>query len=113
MFQDNVLQTIAINARNGMLKSVQDILSSTLTAGVATTYKIYTLPDWVHGFRIYPSAAIRFAIGEIPAAIGTTTFVVGGIGNINEWTSKIVEDGVSRTLQVTTLATATITLELF
>ena len=103
MYLENVLQSLAFNARQGGLVSMQATMLSTL--GVLA-YNSITLPDGANGFRIYPSAAVRFAINEDPVAI-TTTFVAGAVADATAWTSKMLVPGISRTLRFTAASTAT------
>lgn len=112
MYQDTLLQSLAITAAQGKLQTCQDVLSVTTALSGGLSYKSLAIPDWAHGFRMYPNAAIRFAIGEMPV-FTTATFVLGAHANASEWTTKYLADGASRTLQMVTLATATVTVEVF
>lgn len=94
------------DARNGALKSVQITLQA---AGNVTTV---TLPDNARGFRIYSDGAIRFAIGENPAAVGTGSgatvgtgdFSVGGIIRATTLYTRYLESGPGRTLRLYAVA---------
>jgi len=104
MFSDTVLNTLAITARESKLQSQQATLQTTI---LGQGWYSFSIPDWANAFRAYPSAAARFAINAAPLAISTATFVLGGVLDATTWTTKVLGEGTSRTLQVTTAATAT------
>lgn len=116
---DNALPVrIRADARESALKSLQVTLS-----GTPETVTSIEVPDVANGVRIYPQAqAIRFAVNENPAAIGTETTVtgleadwtVGGIAHADAWEVRLLEPGTSRTLRMTSLvASVVVELELF
>ena len=91
------------DARQGELKSIQVTLSG--TPGTITTMSV---PDSAVGFRLYPGAAVRFAINENPAAIATSSdatiatsaLAVGGIARASEWAVRLLPPGATRTLRL-------------
>jgi hypothetical protein len=112
MYAENVLSNLAITAAEGKLASMQFTVMTTATG--ACVVKEFTLPDWAHAFRIYATAATRYAVNEAPVAASTTTFVVGGILDATTWVTKTIPEGTSRTVQALTSATGvTVTVEVF
>lgn len=112
MFQDNVLQSLAVNAVKNRLASVQVTLDSTLVEA-GPVIKLLTLPDWANSMRIYPTAAIRFAIGEQPETMSTATFSIGAIADAGAWQTRGLDTSKSRVLQMTTASTSVVTVEIF
>jgi hypothetical protein len=114
-FQDGTVAletSFPSDARNGALGSLEATLS--ITPGTVTTI---TLPDTAQGFRLYPRVnAIRFAIGENPAAVGASSsttiaasaFGVGGIAKKDQWEVRLLETGASRTLRLSSLVASTV-----
>jgi hypothetical protein len=105
----------APDARQGELKSIEISLSA--TPGTVTTV---TLPDDIIGFRLYPrSNDCRFALGEDPAAVATSSatsipasgLAVGGIAKADAWETRLIERGQSRTLRLRS-ATASLVVDL-
>jgi hypothetical protein len=103
------------DARTGALLSIEITLSG--TAGTVTTV---TIPDTARGVRLYPrSDAIRFAIGEDPAAVATssattiaaTALAVGGIAKADQWEVRLLEAGTERTVRLRS-ATASVVVDL-
>jgi hypothetical protein len=103
------------DARTGALLSIEITLSG--TAGTVTTV---TIPDTARGVRLYPrSDAIRFAIGEDPAAVATssattiaaTALAVGGIAKADQWEVRLLEAGTGRTVRLRS-ATASVVVDL-
>jgi len=79
----------------------------TLAAGVVETV---TIPSWAHGFRLRPSADIRFAISEDPVAAGTETLTVGNTAFASENEVRLIEAGaVSLRLLATGATTVQVT----
>jgi len=62
----------------------------TLAAGVVESI---TIPSWARGFRLRPSADIRFAISEDPVAAGTVTLTVGNTAFASENEVRLIEAG--------------------
>jgi hypothetical protein len=112
MYAENVLSNLALTAAAGKIRTCQCVLSVTTALSGGLSYKTLTLPDWAHGFRIYPTVDTRFAIDEMPI-FTTATFVVGGIATASLWTTKYIPDGIARTLQMVVAATGTVTVEVF
>jgi len=110
MFQDNLLQALAITAAQGKLQTCQNVLSATTALSGGLSTQSYTFPLGTKIVRLYPTAAIRYAIGEMPIT-STATFVVGAIANAAEWKTIYIDPSVSTTLQATTAATCTLTVE--
>jgi hypothetical protein len=106
------------DARQGALASIEITLSA--TPGTVTTV---TIPDTARGIRLYPrSNAIRFAIGEDPAAVATSSsttiaasaLAVGGIAKADTWEVRLLEAGSSRTVRLrSTTASVVVDLEVF
>jgi hypothetical protein len=106
------------DARTGALASIEITLSG--TPGTVTTV---TIPDTARGVRLYPrSNAIRFAIGEDPAAVATsssttiaaTALAVGGIAKPDQWEVRLLEAGTGRTVRLrSTTASVVVDLEVF
>jgi hypothetical protein len=103
------------DARTGALASIEITLSG--TPGTVTTV---TIPDTARGVRLYPrSNAIRFAIGEDPAAVATSSsttiaasaLAAGGIAKADTWEVRLLEAGSSRTVRLRS-ATASVVVDL-
>jgi hypothetical protein len=103
------------DARTGALASIEITLSG--TPGTVTTV---TIPDTARGVRLYPrSNAIRFAIGEDPAAVATssaatiaaTVLAAGGIAKADQWEVRLLEAGTDRTVRLRS-ATASVVVDL-
>jgi hypothetical protein len=103
------------DARQGALASIEITLSA--TPGTVTTV---TIPDTARGVRLYPrSNAIRFAIGEDPAAVATSSsttiaasaLAVGGIAKADQWEVRLLETGTDRTVRLRS-ATASVVVDL-
>lgn len=101
------LEHVTADARQTKLQSLEHT-----TAAAAGTVTSITLPDWARGIRLSPrSAAVRFAIGEDPAAVGAgTTFATGGIAKADAWETRLIEDGTARTLRLRS-ATASVVVD--
>jgi hypothetical protein len=109
---------LAADAIQGQLASIEITLSG--TAGTVTTV---TIPDTARGIRLYPrSDAIRFAVGENPAAVGTSSsttiaassLAVGGIAKSDQWEVRLLEAGTSRTVRLrSTTASVVVDMEVF
>lgn len=103
------VEVVGADARQGALVSSEVTLS-----GTPGTVSSVTLPDSAQGFRIFPrSNAVRFAIGEDPAAVGTGgTFTVGGVAKADAWETRTLDAGASRTLRLrSTVASVVIDVE--
>ena len=110
--------TLNADAVTGALKSIEITLSG--TPGTVTTV---TIPDTAQGIRLYPrSNGIRFAIGEDPAAVGTSSnttiaasaFTVGGVAKADQWETRILAAGTSRTVRIRSItASVVIDMEVF
>ena len=59
-----------------------------------------SIPDFARGFRLRPSADVRFAIGEDPVALAGETLVVGNTAYANETETRLLVDGTGRTLRL-------------
>jgi hypothetical protein len=103
------------DARTGALSSIAITLSA--TPGTVTSV---TIPDTARGVRLNPrSDAIRFAIGEDPAAVATssattitaTALAVGGIAKADQWEVRLLEAGTDRTVRLRS-ATASVVVDL-
>jgi hypothetical protein len=103
------------DAQTGALASIEITLSA--TPGTVTTV---TIPDTARGIRLYPrSNAIRFAIGEDPAAVATSSsttiaasaLAVGGIAKADQWEVRLLETGTDRTVRLRS-ATASVVVDL-
>lgn len=100
----------AADARNAKL------VSAKVTLGAANAVTVMDAPNWAAGFRLYPSAEIRFAINEDPAtdaaaaASGTpltlTDLEVGGVAKASLWEKRFLESGTARTLRLRAIAGA-------
>jgi hypothetical protein len=109
---------LSADAIQGQLGSIEITLSG--TPGTVTTF---TFPDTAQGFNLYPrSNPARFAIGEDPAAVATSSstsiaaaaLAVGGIAKADQWTTRLIAAGTSRTLRLRSLtASLVIDLEVF
>ena len=111
----SMVMALAADARQGALFSIEITLSG--TPGTVTTV---TIPDGARGFCLYPrNGNARFAVGENPAAVGASSsttiaasaLTVGGIAKANEWVTRLIEPGTSRTLRLRSL-TASLILDL-
>jgi hypothetical protein len=110
MYQDNLLQTLAITAAQGKLQTCQNVLSVTTALSNGLSTQSYALPTGTKAVRLYPTAAVRYAIGEMPV-MTTATFVAGATANASEWKTIYIDPSVSTTLQAVTAATCTLTVE--
>lgn len=102
MYADNVLSNAVRQMATGQNKSMQSVLDSTIT-GIRR--KIISIPDGVSVLRLYSDQIIRVALSEIPDLISTATFGIGSICNASEWTTFVLANGLTRTLQIVTAAT--------
>jgi hypothetical protein len=112
MDQGNVLQNMVRPLDTGRNKFMQVVLDSTLTAG-GVVCKVISIPDGFGMARIYPTAQVRVAFGELPAAITTATFIIGSIVNAAEWGTFALDNGTSRTLQIATASTSVVNIEIY
>lgn len=94
-------------------------LRVTLSATVETLTTV-TLPDWATGLRLFPSADVRYAVGEAPAtpvaassatSIAASAFGLGGIAKTGVWETRLLQSGVDRTLQLRAAA-ASVTVDI-
>lgn len=85
------------------------------TSGSVNTTSTINVPDGAMGFRIFPTSnSIRFGINEAPAAVGSLpTLANGGIAKNDIWETRIIGNGVSRTLQLLSTAATTVDVEFF
>ena len=114
----SVVTAMVADARQSALFSIEITLSA--TPGTVTTV---TIPDSARGFNLYPrSGAARFAINENPAAVGASSsttiaanaLTVGGIAKSNEWVTRLIDSGTSRTIRLRSLvASLVLDLEVF
>jgi len=102
------------DAATGTLLSIVVTLS-----GTPGTVTIITLPDSAQGFRLCPATyEIRFAVGEAPAAEATSStttiaanlFAVGAVAKADQWETRLIAAGASRTLQLRS-ATASVVVQ--
>lgn len=110
MYSDTVLNSLAITAVQGGLYTCQNVLSVTTALSGGLSTQAYTFPTGTKIVRLYPNAAIRYAIGEMPVT-STATFVVGAIANASEWKTIYIDPNKSTTMQATTVATCTLIVE--
>ena len=109
---------LAPDARTGVLKSIEITLSG--TPGTVTTV---TIPDTAQGIRLYPRTHhIRFAIGEDPAAVATSSsttiaasaFAIGGVAKADAWEVRLLATGTSRTVRLRSItASVVVDMEVF
>jgi hypothetical protein len=111
MYADNVLQAVTRDLATSGNTSMQWTMAVTIAGSIY--FKSVTLPDTASVLRVYSNAAIRLALSEQPVAISTATFVVGSVLNASEWGVFALANGLSRTLQMTSAGTATITMDLY
>jgi|GEM_PF-2007355 len=81
----------------------------TLAAGVVESI---TIPAWARGFRLRPSADIRFAISDDPVAAGTETLTVGNPAFASENEVRLIEAGAV-TLRLLATGATTVTVGFF
>lgn len=93
------------DARNGALTSGL----WTLAAGIVEQVAI---PSYARGFRLRPSADIRFAISEDPVAAGTETLTVGVTAFANESEIRLIDPG-SVTLRLLATGATTVAVSFF
>ena len=93
-----------------------DARTSKLTSGVWTlasgVVESITIPSWARGFRLRPTADIRFAISEDPVAAGTETLTVGNIAYANESEVRLIETGAV-TVRLLATGASTVTVEFY
>ena len=103
---------LGADARTGALFSLSVTLS-----GTPNTVTTITLPDNARGFRLYPTSNdVRFAVGENPATLATATattiaaaaFGVGGIAKGDQFETRLLEAGTSRTLRLSSATASTV-----
>lgn len=82
----------------------------TLAAGVVEQV---TIPAYARGFRLRPSADIRFAIAEDPVAEGTEALTVGNTAIANEWEVRLLESPVPATLRLLATGATTVKVGFF
>jgi hypothetical protein len=97
--------SLAADARNAALTSGL----WTLAAGVVESV---TIPAFARGFRLRPSADIRFAISEDPVAAGTETLTVGATAFANESEVRLIESGAV-TLRLLATGATTVQVSFF
>ena len=110
MYLDNVLQNITRNLKTGENKSIQAAMDTTVVG--AFYFKSITLPDNAVMIRTYSGTAHRVALSEAPVTLSSSAFVVGAIVNASEWGTFALDNGIGRTLQLTSATTCTIAVEL-
>lgn len=108
----------APDAIQGQLAHVTVTLSA-----VAETLTTVALPDWATGLRLFPSADVRFAVGEAPATPAATSslavvpasaFGLGGIAVAGVWETRLLQHGTNRTVQFRSAAASpTVRMVLF
>lgn len=109
---------LSADALTGQLASLEITLSN--TPGTVTSV---TIPDTARGIRLYPrSDGVRFAVGEDPAAVGASSsttiaasaFGTGGIAKPDQWETRLLEAGTSRTVRLrSTTADVVVDMEVF
>lgn len=105
MYADNVLQNTIRQLKKGDGRSIQYQMGATLVS--------LTLPDDIQMLRIYPSARIQVCLNEAPASVlNTATFAAGLIVNASEWGTFALDNGLSRTLQMSTNGTALLYIDI-
>ena len=82
------------DARNGKLSG------GTWTLGSASIVDSIAVPDWARGFRLRPSADLRFAVNEDPVASGAEVLTVGNTAYSGETETRLLEAGAGRTLRL-------------
>ena len=111
MYSDNVLQNVTRRLKTSGNTSMQHTLNTTIAGAIY--FKSVNIPDTASVVRIYSNVAARIALSEAPVAISTASFVVGSVLNASEWGTFALDNGLSRTLQMTSAGTATITMDLY
>lgn len=93
-----------------------DARNAALTSGLWTlangVVESITIPSYARGFRLRPSADIRFAIGEDPVAAGTETLTVGATAFANENEVRLIEAGAV-TLRLLATGATTVQVSFF
>lgn len=70
------------------------------TLGSITVVESIAIPDTANGFRLRPSADLRFAIGEDPVVLAGESLVVGNTAFAGENEVRLLEAGTGRTLRL-------------
>lgn len=93
-----------------------DARTAALTSGLwtlaASVVESVTIPAYARGFRLRPSADIRFAISEDPVAAGTETLTVGATAFANESEVRLLESGAV-TLRLLATGATTVQVSFF
>jgi hypothetical protein len=116
---DTYIMRLAADARKSKLKSVKVTLHA--TPGNVTTVAI---PSFARGVLLYPSAEVRFAVDEDPAAEATSAdaavaeaaMAVGGYLPAAEWSARTLEEynGAAKELRLIGAAgSETVVVEFF
>lgn len=70
------------------------------TLGSITTVESIAIPDTANGFRLRPSADVRFAVNEDPVVLAGESLVVGNTAYASETETRLLEVGTGRTLRL-------------
>jgi hypothetical protein len=111
MYQENIVGNTTRRLKTSNNTSMQHLMATTIAGAIY--FKSIDIPDTASVARIYSNAALRVALTEQPVAISTASFVVGSVLNASEWGTFALDNGLSRTLQMTSAGTATITIDLY
>ena len=105
-----VTKNIDVSLAQSGVQSMQATLSCSVTAVLYSI--VVPIPDWVSVVRLYPTIGIRYALNELPVAIGgstvTAAFTIGAVCNSAEWQNISMTQGASRQLQLTCTSTGSI-----
>jgi hypothetical protein len=93
-----------------------DARNAALTSGLWTlangVVESIPIPAYARGFRLRPSADIRFAISEDPVAAGAETLTVGATAFANENEVRLIESGAV-TLRLLATGATTVSVGFF
>lgn len=94
------------DARSGALSSG----TWTLAAGVVESIAV---PAWARGFRLRPTADIRFAIAEDPVAAGAEVLTVGNTAIASEFEVRLLDSPVPATVRLLATGATTVVVDFF
>lgn len=100
--------SLPADARNAALSGGLWTLAS------ITVVESIAIPDVACGFRLRPSADVRFAVGEDPVVLAGESLVVGNTAFAGENETRLLATGTGRTLRLLgTVAAQTVNISFF
>ena len=93
--------------------SRQAVINATLSTSGGIYAMSISVPDGIQTAALYPSTAMKVAFGELPAAISTAAFTAGDYMVASTWYTYALDNGLSRTLQLLTVASGNVFIDLY